>query len=236
MNTSMHDAWNLGWKLNLAVRGLTHPAPSTSSQSQSLLESYETERIKIAHDLINFDLEHANEIARGDAKRLAENFRTNTRFISGAGVEYGENFLNYTHNHSLNGGGGGGDGSSDEVKNAGGDARPGCTLPPAKATRYIDANPIDLQLDIPILGQFRIYVVAPDITLSSSKRFLTDLSESVTSPSSSLSALSDAAAKSYATKPRPRREGDVYTVPARYLGFSELFTFCLISKFFPPRP
>ena len=51
MNTSMHDSFNLAWKLNLAVRGLAKP---------SLLETYEHERRKIALDLINFDYEHAN--------------------------------------------------------------------------------------------------------------------------------------------------------------------------------
>lgn len=77
MNTSVHDSWNLGWKLNLEVRGLAKPI---------LLQSYEDERRKIAQDLINFDFEHANSIAAGDSAALAENFRINTRFISGVGV------------------------------------------------------------------------------------------------------------------------------------------------------
>ncbi|KAJ8121638.1 hypothetical protein ONZ43_g1961 [Nemania bipapillata] len=132
MNTSMHDSWNLGWKMNLAIRGLAKPA---------LLESYEVERMKIAHDLINFDFEHANEIAGGDIARLAENFRINTRFISGVGVEYAESIINTGH---------------DQAR---GDAKPGCTLPPSKVTRYIDANPVDLQLDIPMQGQFRVFVI-----------------------------------------------------------------------------
>ncbi|VZI13239.1 unnamed protein product [Fusarium fujikuroi] len=70
MNTSVHDSWNLGWKLNLAARGF--------AKDGILLQSYEQERKKIAEDLINFDFEHANEIAGGDSQRLAENFRKNT--------------------------------------------------------------------------------------------------------------------------------------------------------------
>ena len=95
--------------------------------------------------MVNFDYEHANQIAGGDAIALAENFRTNVRFISGIGAEYGENAINRP-----------GIGNNHFVM---GDAKPGCLLPPAKVTRYIDSNPVDIQLDIPMLGQFRIYLL-----------------------------------------------------------------------------
>ncbi|KAI0535270.1 FAD binding domain-containing protein [Xylaria digitata] len=203
MNTSMHDSWNLGWKMNLAVRGLAKPA---------LLESYEVERMKVAHDLINFDFEHANKIARGDIERLAENFRANTRFISGIGVEYGENVINQGYDQT------------------GGDARPGCTLPPSKATRYIDANPVDLHLDIPMQGQFRIFVIISGILGSGEARFLADLSDNVTSESSFLTKLSRAASESYRRKPRPPRSMDLFSLPARYQTFSKLFTFSLFTS------
>lgn len=207
MNTSMHDSWNLGWKMNLAVRGLAKPV---------LLESYEVERMKVAHDLIHFDFEHANEIAGGDIARLAENFRLNTRFISGVGVEYAESLINNGH---------------DQTR---GDTKPGCTLPPSKVTRYIDANPVDLQLDIPMQGQFRVFVIVPDIVGSGEARFLADLSDNVTSTSSLLAKLSNAAADSYRRKPRPQRPTDVFSRPERYQAFSELFTFCLLSKCLGP--
>lgn len=206
MNTSMHDSWNLGWKLNLAARGLAKPL---------LLESYEVERMKVAHDLINFDFEHANEIAGGDIERLAENFRANTQFIAGMGVEYAESVINL---------------GFDET---GGLAKPGCTLPPSKATRYMDANPVDLQLDIPVLGQFRVYVVVPYLHGPGAKRFLNDLSDGVTSESSFLTKLSRAASESYHRKLRPQRSTDVYSRPERYLVFSEIFTYCLLSKLLP---
>ncbi|KAI3320986.1 FAD binding domain-containing protein [Xylariaceae sp. AK1471] len=203
MNTSMHDSWNLGWKLNLAVRGFAKTV---------LLESYEVERIKIAHDLINFDFEHANEISGGDIERLAENFRTNTRFISGVGVEYSESIINHGYDQTQ------------------GDAKPGHTLPPSKVTRYIDANPVDLQLDIPMLGQFRVFVIVPDIVGHSETRFLAGLSDNVMSESSLLTRLSRAALESYKRKPRPQRSTDVFTLPARYQTFSELFTFSVLTS------
>lgn len=212
MNTSMHDSWNLGWKLNLAVRGLANKSV--------LLGTYESERKKIAHDLINFDYEHANSIAGGDAKALAENFRTNIGFISGAGVEYGANPLNIPSS-----------GAGKESANGhavGARAQSGHNLPPAKVTRYIDDNPVDIQLDIPVLGQFRVLLLAPDVVGATS--FLNSFSEAILSPSSLISQLSSAASKSYKEFPRPTRPKDTYYRPERYLTISELFTFGLISK------
>jgi hypothetical protein len=203
MNTSMHDSWNLGWKLNLAVRGLA---------KKVLLESYEVERMKVAHDLINFDFEHANEIAGGHVERLAENFRTNTRFISGVGVEYSESIINQGHTQTQ------------------GDAKPGCILPPSKVTRYVDANPVDLQLDIPMLGQFRVFVIVPDIIGHNETRFLAAMSDNVMSESSLVIRLSCAASESYNRKPRPQRVTDAFILPARYQTFSEVFTFSVLSR------
>ncbi|KAH7207803.1 FAD binding domain-containing protein [Fusarium redolens] len=205
MNTSVHDSWNLGWKLNLAARNF--------AKDGVLLQSYEQERKKIAEDLINFDLEHANEIAGGDSKRLAENFRKNTRFISGVGVEYGPNELN----HSL-----------DAAPS--GDAKPGCNLPQAKVTRYIDACPVDVQLDVPILGQFRVYVVAPNLTGHQESGFIKAFDESISTPTSFVFQLGKSAQASYQEKPRASRADDVYVRPERYTTVNQLITFALLTS------
>lgn len=212
MNTSMHDSWNLAWKLNLVVRGL--------AKSDILLGTYESERKKIAHDLINFDYEHANSIAGGDVKALSENFRTNIGFISGVGVEYGENTLNSVGVSGKH---------HEEEPTLQGVALPGRNLPPAKVTRYIDDNPVDIQLDIPALGQFRVLVLTADVNDASG--FLYGFSAAVLSQSSLISQLSAAAKSSYRNKPRPARAKDSYYRPERYVSVSELFTFGLISTF-----
>ncbi|KAM4055142.1 FAD binding domain-containing protein [Hirsutella rhossiliensis] len=204
MNTSMHDSWNLSWKLNLAVRGLAKP---------ELLESYEKERRKIALDLVNFDYEHANQIAGGDAVALAKNFKANVRFISGIGAEYGNSSINRA-------------GSSDGPPLVG-DARPGCLLPPAKVTRYIDSNPVDVQLDIPMLGQFRIFLLMWDVQQAAP--FLTTFCRAIADTSSFVSQISAAASASYATQPRLGSPEDVYIRPERYTAVSHLFTFALIT-------
>lgn len=206
MNTSMHDSWNLSWKLNLAVRGLAKPI---------LLESYDEERRKIALDLVNFDYEHENRIAGGDAVALAENFKANVRFISGIGVEYAGSPLNRVEN--------------DDTLELMGAARPGCLLPPAKVTRYIDSNPVDLQLDIPMLGQFRVFIFAWDIQQVAP--FLITFCQSIASSTSFVRQMSAAAGKSYAAQPRIGSTDDIYIRPERYTSVSHLFTFATISKF-----
>ncbi|KAK0731738.1 FAD binding domain-containing protein [Lasiosphaeris hirsuta] len=202
MNTSMHDAWNIGWKLNLSVRGLA---------KQELLQSYEEERRKIALDLVNFDYEHANQIAGGDAIALAENFKTNVRFISGVGAEYSQNAVNMMEPQSW----------------IMGEAKPGCLLPPAKVTRYLDSNPVDVQLDIPMLGQFRIYLLMWDV--HQSRIFLETFCQAIASGDSLVNKLSAAAAISYAKQPRLPAPEDIYIRPERYTAVSHLFTFALIT-------
>lgn len=209
MNTSIHDAWNLGWKLNLAARGL--------AKKDVLLGTYESERKKIAHDLINFDYEHANSIASGDAKALADNFRTNIGFIAGVGVEYEQNAVNTASVSDVS--------ANNFLQGA---ARPGRNLPPAKVTRYIDDNPVDIQLDIPALGQFRILILASDVIKATG--FLRNFSDTVLSPSSLISRLSVSAARSYQEAPRPTRVKDAYYRPERYISQSDICTFGLISK------
>ncbi|CRK47128.1 hypothetical protein BN1723_020205, partial [Verticillium longisporum] len=107
-----------------------------------------------------------------------------------------------------------------------GDARPGCLLPPAKVTRYIDSNPVDIQLDIPMMGQFRIYLLMWDI--QASNPFLETFCQAIASKNSFISKLSAAASASYAAQPRLPSSEDIYSRPERYTAVSHLFTFALI--------
>jgi len=200
MNVSMHDAFNLSWKLNLAIRGLALP---------SLLSTYSHERRKIAQDLIDFDFEHANAFAEGDSKALAANFAANIAFISGIGASYAPNVLNV------------------ESSNPGGCLRAGALLLPTKVTRYIDANPVDLQLDIPMLGQFRIFFFTANPLLSLS--FLTSVSSHMTSANSVLGRATVAADISYGKLNTSAPESDEFLQPQRYTAVSRIFTPALVT-------
>jgi len=254
MNTSMHDAFNLSWKLNLAIRGLAKP---------SLLATYEDERRKIAQDLITFDYEHANAFAAGDEKALAENFAQNIGFISGAGVKYNANVLNWP------------EGVTKGQLRAGSLLTPGkhkfpctphllqislkakdgsfevyrCSLmlfqrstarrklsrnasltysAPAQVTRYIDANPLDLQLDIPMLGQFRIFFFVHDVHAAAT--FLSTVTDRIGSSEESIiyraSRLAD---RSYAASNTTTPESAEYMQPQRYTAVSKLYTPAIVT-------
>jgi len=195
----MHDTFNLAWKLNLVVRGLAKP---------SLLSTYEEERQKIANDLIAFDVGHCKAFSQGDAA-LARNFDENIRFISGIGAEYGAGVLTKM--------------DVDESSAHRG-LQPGALLLPSRVTRYIDANPVDIQLDIPVLGQFRIYLVVPDVVTA--KPFLSALCIGL---DSFLHRLSSVADRSYLEMPRNNAPCDTFLSPQRYTAVSQIATLALVT-------
>ncbi|KAL4734660.1 phenol hydroxylase [Aspergillus similis] len=201
----MHDSFNLAWKLNLVARGLASP---------SLLGTYESERRKIANDLIAFDAEHCAAFEAGEAA-LARNFDENIRFISGVGAEYDASILTQT-----------------KVSDTGKESKrlkPGALMIPARATRYIDANPVDIQLDVPLLSQFRLYFLVPDICAAKKKGFLEIVCQMLSSPTSVLSNAAEKAKESYASRSRGWSATDAYRVPERYTAVSDILTLSLIS-------
>jgi phenol 2-monooxygenase len=201
MNTSMHDSWNLAWKLNFATRGLAKP---------SLLASYEEERKKIAHDLIDFDYEHANAFSDGNSTALAANFAKNVAFISGYGVSYQPNVLNVNSKNYNRG-----------------HLTPGFLLPPAKVTRYIDANPVDIQTDIPALGQFRIYFFTRNV--HAAMPFLDTVCHAHSGSASYVGRITAAGNASYTTQPPLAAPHDQFVLPERYTPISGVFTYALVT-------
>jgi len=199
MNVSMHDTYNLSWKLAAVLQG---------TAKSELLETYISERKKIATDLIAFDYEHANTFTKNDPVALAENFKANIRFISGVGAVYALNTLNVA------------------VPAAGkGKLVPGELLPPARATRFVDSNPVDLQLDIPVLGQFRLYLFAPD--LHACRPFVEDVCAHVSSVQSVLFVTSE---RSKDLPERRKVQADEFSQPRRYSTTGNIYTPALITR------
>ncbi|MEU9941133.1 FAD-dependent monooxygenase [Streptomyces lavendulae] len=61
MNTGIQDAWNLAWKLALAVDGTAHPR---------LTASYDAERRPVGEEVVGRTVRHANQGVPGDAGDL----------------------------------------------------------------------------------------------------------------------------------------------------------------------
>ncbi|CAG8084545.1 unnamed protein product [Penicillium olsonii] len=195
-NTSMHDSFNLAWKLNLVARGLAKP---------SLLNTYEEERQKIAHDLINFDVEHCKAFSEGETA-LAKNFDDNIRFIAGVGAEYTPGML--TH-----------------VSPTTSPLQAGMLQLPAQVTRYIDANPVDIQLDIPLLGQFKIYIFVPTL-----RKSLGDLGALCEELENSLQRFTTQADRSFEKHSRSHGPSDDFQQHQRYTAVSNAFTLSMVTK------
>ena len=202
MNSSIHDSWNLAWKLNLAVRGLSRP---------ELLTSYEDERRQVADVLLDYDCEELDVLIAGDPEAYADNCLRHARLVSGYGADYTPNILNVFQKGSLLG-----------------DLRVGSLPPPAKVTRFIDANPVDIHLDIPTLGQFRILFFTKSLLYSHG--FLEVLSSHALTGTSVLGRATSSANQSYSSKPPMEAISDNFVRPERYTTISGLFTFGIVLQ------
>lgn len=101
MNVSMMDSYNLSWKLIHSLNGIT---PLSSSPCDKILDTFQTERLTVARQLIAFDKEFSSmfsgkisteEDAEGGLthEQFLEVFSTGNGFTSGCGLEYPENLL-----------------------------------------------------------------------------------------------------------------------------------------------
>ncbi|MCV6587495.1 MAG: FAD-dependent monooxygenase [Marinobacterium sp.] len=96
LNTSLPDTFNLGWKLAAVLQGKARP---------ELLQTYTTERRKVAHMLIDADREMSALVAtRPTAKTAAHQEKTDTAaiekfiarqngFIAGTSIQYDPSWL-----------------------------------------------------------------------------------------------------------------------------------------------
>lgn len=103
LNTGIHDAVNLGWKLALQIRGITQT---------SVLDTYSPERMSAVQKLINYDKDISILMShkwpawyKGDTDAdpyllLGEIFNEAASFNTGLGISYTSNVLNQTSSSS----------------------------------------------------------------------------------------------------------------------------------------
>ncbi|MEL0637568.1 FAD-dependent monooxygenase [Marinomonas sp. TI.3.20] len=96
LNTSLPDTFNLGWKLAAVLQGKCDP---------KLLHTYETERRKVAQQLIDADRElsklvatrpaagESTDQARVDTAKIEEFMKRQSGFVSGTSIEYYPSYL-----------------------------------------------------------------------------------------------------------------------------------------------
>ena len=176
MNTAFHDALNLAWKIHHVEGGFA---------KRSLLATYESERKRIAEELLDFDAKYAAlfsqrkpsasevDIASDDQEEESKNefvkiFKATTEFTAGYGIAYGANELNWTAEHPA---------QSTLFNPRGSRLRTGRVMPTANVTRVADANKVHLEQEVPLNGSFRIFLFAgiPSLTKRAVSDFAANL-------------------------------------------------------------
>lgn len=181
MNTAIHDSLNLAWKIHQVEAGFAN---------ESILSTYESERKPIAKALLDFDAKYAALFSqpvhsmdqvikasqipdKDDGNEFVKTFKEKQEFTSGYGVSYPANELNWSPDHPA---------SSTLFLGTGCKLRPGYVMPSANVTRVVDANPVQLEQEVPLNGSFRIFVFAGKPR--SSRQALFDLAANLQKPSS----------------------------------------------------
>ncbi|KAF2636814.1 hypothetical protein P280DRAFT_472711 [Massarina eburnea CBS 473.64] len=149
MNVSMQDAYNLGWKLGLVVKGVAKP---------SILATYQDERRKIAQDLIDFDHKFSRLFSGRPAKDVLDEtgvsmaafkdaFVKGNMFASGLSVDYGASMLV----------------AKDSNQDLATNTPIGMRFPSHKVLNQCSAQPYHFQERLKSDGCFRIVVFAGNV-------------------------------------------------------------------------
>lgn len=169
MNVSMQDSYNLGWKIALVAKGIAQP---------SILKTYQSERRRVAQDLINFDHKFSRLFSGRPAKDVLDEsgvsmaefkdvFTKGNLFASGLSVNYGASMLVAKEGDSA-AQGDGTDVASARPAVLGQQAlatniKMGMRIPSYKVLNQADARPWHLQERLQSDGRFRLILFAGNI-------------------------------------------------------------------------
>ncbi|KAF2267042.1 hypothetical protein CC78DRAFT_531127 [Lojkania enalia] len=159
MNTAFLDAVNLAWKVHHVESGFS---------PRNILSTYESERKKVAENLLDFDAKYAKlfssrlpsagEVAGASNNEPEENefvktFKASCEFTSGYGVAYKPNLINWSNEHPAQH-------PLFLAFQRGTNLRTGRYFIPSTVTRVVDANVVHLEQEIPLNGSYRFYLFA----------------------------------------------------------------------------
>ena len=141
MNVSMGDAFNLGWKLAVVLRGQAHP---------KLLRTYSEERQAVAADLIAFDRHWAKRFSERPSSaaeaplEFQDYFSEHGRYTAGVAIRYAPNLITGAGNHASLAEG----------------FPPGMRFHSAPVVRVWDGKPTELGHVAKADGRWRLYLFA----------------------------------------------------------------------------
>ncbi|EUC36141.1 hypothetical protein COCCADRAFT_88943 [Bipolaris zeicola 26-R-13] len=168
MNVSMQDAYNLGWKLGLVVKGVAQP---------SILKTYQSERRRIAQDLIAFDHKFSRLFSGRPAKDLMDEegvsmdefkqaFQKGGLFAAGLSVDYGTSMLVGKPGNAAEQGDGTDVSSKTQVigkQELASETKIGMRFPSHQVLNQSDGRAWEFQQKLKSDGRFRIIVFAGNV-------------------------------------------------------------------------
>jgi phenol 2-monooxygenase len=190
MNVSMQDCFNLGWKIAGVVNG---------SLQRSVLKTYQSERRRIAQDLIAFDHRFSRLFSGRPAKDAADEagismaefkdaFEKGNMFASGIAVDYGTSMIVAKGGSGLKQGDGTDVGGGKVVgkQELATNIKLGMRFPSFKVLSQADARPWHFQEWLRADGRWRLIVFAGDLTEKKQFARLQQLGEALAAPTSFL--------------------------------------------------
>jgi phenol 2-monooxygenase len=143
MNVSLQDGYNIGWKLAAVLKGQATP---------KLLETYSSERQKVAAELIDFDRQFSKLFSSSSKSNAPDDFPEQFikagRYTAGLTAKYDDSLITAT------------DRSKPELATG---LTVGMRFPSAQVVRFCDAKAMQLIRALPADGRWRIVVFAGDI-------------------------------------------------------------------------
>ncbi|KAL4961141.1 putative FAD monooxygenase [Aspergillus stella-maris] len=188
MNVSMHDSYNLGWKVASVIKGVASP---------SILKTYELERRGIAQDLITFDywfsrllsdrpVPESTTADRTNPGNMKEAFERYNLFLAGCSVDYGHNTIVKKEDERS---------SIISIQELAPGIKVGMRVPSVKVLNQADGRPWHLQQRLPSDGRWRVVVFAGDVTKQAQKDKLEVLGAALGSKESFLQRFTPAEAR-----------------------------------------
>jgi phenol 2-monooxygenase len=169
MNVSMQDTYNLCWKISNVLNGVTE---------RSILKTYQSERRRIAQDLIDFDHKFSRLFSGRPAKDVMDEegismsefknvFEKGNLFASGIAVDYGASLIVAKEGSSKEQGDGSVEGEKSKVvgKQAlASNIKLGMRMPSFQVLNQADARPWQFQSHLKSDGRWRIVVFAGNVS------------------------------------------------------------------------
>ncbi|KAF7193520.1 Phenol hydroxylase, partial [Pseudocercospora fuligena] len=177
MNVSMQDTFNLAWKVASVVKG---------TSSRSILKTYQSERRRIAQDLIDFDHRFSRLFSGRPAKdvmdaegismeEFKDAFVKGNMFASGIAVDYGASSIVAKAGDTTDQGDGTDVSASSKFRvQSTQSLAPGIPvgkrMPSVKVLNHSDARPWHFQELLPSNGRWRIVFFVGDISKASERQ------------------------------------------------------------------